>query len=132
MTEIFTIGQLAHRAGVNVETIRFYQRKGLLEEPPRPAGGGYRSYGSDDAARLHFIKAAQRMGFTLDQIGQLLQLEKGLGCSEARGIAERRLSDVHARLLELQRMEALLMGVVADCGRIKGRIACPLITRLQT
>ncbi len=71
------------------------------------------------------------MGFSLDEIGQLLQLEKGLGCGEARSIAEQRLSDVRARLAELRRMETLLAGVVADCGRAKGRIACPLITRLQ-
>ena len=74
--ETLTIGVLAEAAGVNVETIRFYQRKGLLPEPDRPVGG-IRRYGAADVARVRFIKSAQRLGFSLDDVAQLLRLEDG-------------------------------------------------------
>jgi len=74
--EYLTIGALAKAAGVNVETIRFYQRKRLLSEPERPLGG-IRRYGSADVARVKFVKSAQRLGFSLDEVGQLLTLEDG-------------------------------------------------------
>ena len=83
-----TIGVLAEAAGVNVETIRFYQRKGLMQEPDRPQGG-IRRYGEADLARVRFIKSAQRLGFSLDEIGDLLELEDGSHCTEARDHADR-------------------------------------------
>jgi MerR family transcriptional regulator, mercuric resistance operon regulatory protein len=82
ISEKLTIGAFAEAAGVNVETIRFYQRKGLLVEPDRPQGG-IRRYGDVDVTRVRFVKAAQRLGFSLDEIGELLRLEDGTHCKEA-------------------------------------------------
>jgi DNA-binding transcriptional MerR regulator len=82
-TETLTIGGLAKAAGVNVETIRFYQRKGLMREPDRPPGG-IRRYGEADLARVRFIKSAQRLWFSLDEVGDLLKLEDGSHCTETR------------------------------------------------
>lgn len=125
-----TISGLARAAGVNVETIRFYQRRGLLVEPAKPLGG-IRRYGEADIARVLFIKAAQRIGFTLDEIAQLLQLDDGTRCSEARAIAEHKLADVRQRLQDLQRIEAALAQLVDRCASRRGTVSCPLIDALQ-
>ena len=125
-----TIAWLAREAGVNVETIRFYQRKQLLDEPPRPLGG-VRYYTIEDVARVRFIKSAQRIGFTLAEIAVLLQLEDGTHCREAQTIAMHKLEDVQSRIDELQRMAAALQGLVRACGSAKGKIKCPLIAALQ-
>lgn len=125
-----TIGALAAQAGVNVETIRFYQRKRLLPEPERPYGG-IRRYGPEEVSRVRFIKAAQRIGFTLDEIAQLLQLEDGTQCSQARHIAENKLADVRHRLADLQRMETALADLVGRCAAGRGKVTCPLIASLQ-
>lgn len=125
-----TISKLAHEAGVNVETIRFYQRRGLLAEPARPLGG-IRRYDEADVARVRFIKSAQRIGFTLDEVAQLLQLDDGTQCSEARAIAERKLTDVRARLADLQRIETTLAQLVDRCATRQGKVSCPLIDALQ-
>jgi MerR family mercuric resistance operon transcriptional regulator len=125
-----TIGTLAETAGVNVETIRFYQRKGLMPEPEKPYGS-IRRYGAADLARVRFIKSAQRLGFSLDEIGELLKLEDGARCSEARQLAENKLVDVRQKLGDLQRIEAVLAGLVARCSAVRGRVNCPLIASLQ-
>jgi len=125
-----TVGTFARAAGVNVETIRFYQRKGLLPEPVRPLGG-IRRYGESDVARLKFVKSAQRLGFSLDEIAQLLRLEDGTNCSEAAEIAARRLGDVRARLDDLLRIEAALSALVRDCRTRQEDVSCPLIAALQ-
>lgn len=129
-TETLTIGILADAAGVNVETIRFYQRKGLMQEPHRPLGG-IRRYGDADLARVRFIKSAQKLGFSLDEIADLLKLEDGAHCTEAREQAERKLADVRARLADLQRIEGALQGLVERCCATRGRVKCPLISALQ-
>lgn len=125
-----TISGLARAAGVNVETIRFYQRRGLLAEPDKPLGG-IRRYGETEIARVLFIKAAQRIGFTLDEVAQLLQLDDGTRCSEARAIAERKLADVRQRLQDLQRIEAVLAQLVDRCAASRTKVSCPLIAALQ-
>jgi len=125
-----TISGLARAAGVNVETIRFYQRRGLLTEPDKPHGG-IRRYGEADIARVLFIKAAQRIGFTLGEIFQLLQLDDGTQCSQARAIAEHKLDDVRQRLSDLQRIEAALAQLVDRCASRRGQVNCPLIAALQ-
>lgn len=129
-TDRLTIGGLARQAGVNVETIRFYQRRGLLSEPERPLGG-IRHYTAADVARVRFIKSAQRIGFTLEEIAQLLRLEDGAHCGEAREIAEVKLAEVRARLADLGRIEKALSEMVERCGTARGRVACPLIAALQ-
>jgi MerR family transcriptional regulator, mercuric resistance operon regulatory protein len=126
-----TIGALAREAGVTVETIRFYQRKGLLHEPSKPYGG-IRRYGATELARVLFVKSAKRLGFNLDEISQLLQLEDGTHCHEAADIATARLTDVRTRLAELHRMEAALSQLVEACNAARhGKVSCPLIDALH-
>ena len=125
-----TIGTFAIRAGVNVETIRFYQRKGLLPQPERPPGG-IRRYGKADVARVKFIKAAQRLGFSLDEVAQLLQLEDGAHCEQASLLAGHKLQVVREKLSDLKRMEAALSGLVRACRTRKGNLSCPLIDALR-
>ena len=128
--QTMTISKLAQAAGVNIETIRFYQRRGLLAEPDKPLGG-IRRYAQGDVARVLFIKAAQRIGFTLDEIEQLLELDDGMHCSEARAIAAHKLDQVRERLADLQRIEAALQELVGRCEAHRGKVNCPLIEALQ-
>lgn len=124
------IGAFAKSAGVTVETIRFYQRKGLLLEPDRPLGG-IRRYGSADVARVKFIKSAQRLGFNLEEVSQLLKLDDGTHCSEAAELAALRLADVRARLADLTRMKTALSALVEQCCTQRGSVSCPLIASLH-
>lgn len=124
-----TIGRLAAQVGVNVETIRFYQRKGLLREPLRPPGG-IRHYSAEDIARVKFIKSAQRMGFRLDEIVHLLRLDEGMQCQAAAELAARHLSVVRARLRDLGRIESTLTRLIEQCTQGNEKAACPLITAL--
>jgi MerR family mercuric resistance operon transcriptional regulator len=125
-----TIGAVAKAAGVNVETVRFYQRRALLAEPDKPYGG-IRRYGADDVARVRFVKAAQRLGFSLDEVAGLMKLDDGTHCGEARRLAEAKLADVRGKLEDLRRMESLLSGLVRQCSSTRGRVSCPLIDSLQ-
>jgi MerR family mercuric resistance operon transcriptional regulator len=125
-----SIGAVAMAAGVNVETVRFYQRRALPPEPDRPYGS-IRRYGSEDVARVKFVKAAQRLGFSLDEVAELLRLDDGAQCAQANLLAETKLADVRARLKDLRRIESLLAGLVRDCGSSRGRVSCPLIAALQ-
>lgn len=129
-TNALTIGALARAAAVNVETIRFYQRRGLLVEPDRPLRG-IRRYGAPDVARVRFIKSAQRLGFSLDDVAQLLRLEDGTHCREAAKLGAARLADVRARLAELQCMEVALSQLVAACNTRRGKVSCPLIAAMS-
>jgi MerR family mercuric resistance operon transcriptional regulator len=124
------VGAFAAAAGVNVETIRFYQRKGLLPEPTRPYGG-IRRYGAGDVARVKFVKSAQRLGFSLAEIAGLLRLEDGTHCDEARVMAEEKLDDVRAKLRDLRSIESTLRRLVADCCAADGTVTCPLIAALN-
>lgn len=126
----FTISAFADAGGVNVETIRFYQRKGLLTEPEKPLGG-IRRYGPEDVTRVRFIKSAQRLGFSLDEIAELLRLEDGAHCQEASSLATRKLVDVRERLADLSRMEKVLSELVGACNSRRGNVTCPLIASLQ-
>ena len=124
-----TIGTFARVAGVNVETIRFYQRKGLLPEPDKPYGS-IRRYGTADVARVQFVKSAQRLGFSLDEISRLLLLDDGTHCDEARELGEKKLAGVRDKLADLQRIEAVLISLVERCRTTQGKISCPLIASL--
>lgn len=126
----FTIGALAKAAAVNVETIRYYQRRGLLPEPARPYGS-VRRYGQAELARVRFVKSAQRLGFSLDEVAELLQLEDGTHCAEASRLAEHKLQDVRGKLVELARLERTLAALVEACHVHKGDIRCPLIDSLH-
>lgn len=128
--ETFSIGAFAKAAGVNVETIRFYQRKRLLAEPVRPPGS-IRRYGNAEVARVKFVKSAQRLGFSLDEVAQLLRLEDGAHCKEAASLAALRLADVRSRLTDLKRMETALAALVEQCGSRQRSVSCPLIASLH-
>lgn len=128
--ENLTIGAFAKAARVNVETIRFYQRKGLLSEPDRPYGG-IRRYAEADVTRVRFVKSAQRLGFSLDEVAELLQLEDGTHCDEASSLAERKLGDVRRKMADLARMEAVLSDLVCACHAREENASCPLIGSLQ-
>ncbi|WP_148862203.1 Hg(II)-responsive transcriptional regulator [Marinobacter fonticola] len=129
MTNTLTIGRLAKAADVNVETIRFYQRRGLIPEPERPPGG-VRRYGVNDVERLTFIKTAQQLGFSLNEIGDLLCLEDGAHCQEASIIAEHKLQSVREKIDRLGRIEKVLSEMVARCQVHQGDITCPMIASL--
>ena len=129
-TDNLSIGAFAEAAGVNVETIRFYQRKGLLPEPDRPYGS-IRRYGKADVARVRFVKSAQRLGFSLDEVDGLLTLDDGAHCDEARQLAEHKLIDVRSKLADLLRIESVLATLVDDCCASHGTVSCPLIAALQ-
>ena len=126
----YTIGTLARAGGVNVETVRFYQRKGLMPAPTR-YHGGIRRYSAADLGRLRFIKTAQRLGFSLDEIGLLLRLDDGTSCAEARLLAEDKLKQVRRKLADLSAIEAALNELITQCGVARGRVRCPLIEALQ-
>ena len=118
------------QGAVSVETIRFYQRKGLLPEPDR-SYGSIRRYGNSDVARVKFVKSAKRMGFSLDEVAGLLKQEDGTHCDEARVLAEQKLIDVRAKLGDLRRIESALTHLIEDCCASHGTITCPMISALQ-
>ncbi|MYN47735.1 Hg(II)-responsive transcriptional regulator [Pseudoduganella sp. FT93W] len=129
MDEKMTIGRLAAAAGVNVETVRFYQRSGLIDEPMRPHDG-YRTYGDGDIRRIRFIKRAQLLGFTLDEISSLLRLEGSLACNGTRELAIRKLAMVESKLTDLHAMKTALEGMVAQCDSEERSEGCPIIQAL--
>jgi MerR family transcriptional regulator, mercuric resistance operon regulatory protein len=118
---------LARRAGVNLETIRYYQRRGLVATPRKPLGG-VRRYDAATLAQLGFIKRAQQLGFSLREIRDLLALGNE-SCRDARHIAEQRLADIELRLNDLKRMRRLLGRLIRECAA--GReAACPIVQSL--
>lgn len=124
-----TIGALAATAGVHVETVRYYQRRGLVPEPLRPRGG-VRRYGEADAVRLRFIRRAQAMGFTLAEIANLVRLRGRRSCSATRDLALAKLRIIDGRLRELRRLRAEIALLVADCEANTEEARCPVIERL--
>jgi MerR family mercuric resistance operon transcriptional regulator len=129
MTTELTIGHLADKAGVNVETIRYYQRRGLMAEPAKPAGG-HRRYDSDAIKRVRFIKRAQVLGFTLDEVGSLLDLDEACACAETRELATHKLQVIEEKLADLKAMRKALTALLRQCdaGATKGN--CPIIHTL--
>lgn len=131
MPHSYTIARLAGAAGVHIETIRYYQRLKLVPEPPRPAGG-IRRYSDADAERLRFIKRAQVMGFTLEEIRSLIALQARRSCRATRELAATKLRLVDARIRELRDLRKELAGLVADCDANTQDTQCPVIQRLAT
>ena len=115
-----TIAGLAREGDVGVETVRYYQRRGLLDTPDRPGGsgasGGIRRYGADDVRRLRFIRSAQAAGFTLEQIGELLALDATDDRARARELANERIEALDAKIQELERVRASLRHLARECG----------------
>ena len=112
-----TIGRLAREAGVGVETVRFYERKGLVERPLRPHDGGYRIYPESTIARIRFIRQAQALGFSLAEIGELLSLEADpqAECANIRARAEAKLAEVEDKMLRLAEIRDGLRTLIAAC-----------------
>jgi MerR family mercuric resistance operon transcriptional regulator len=125
----FTVGTLAKKAGVNVETIRFYQRRGLLMTPIKPFKG-IRHYTDRDVQRVLFIKQGQKLGFSLDEVVELLRLEDGRHCREAKEIALKKLVLIRERIEGLRTIETALSDLVEDCTGNTGSVSCPLILAL--
>ena len=119
-----TIGKLAAAGGVGVETIRFYQRRGLLDMPQR--ADGIRRYGSDDVRRLRFIRHAQAAGFTLEEIKELLDLDASEDRSRARELANARVKALEVRIADLQRARDALRRLAKECGS-GGTGPCPIL-----
>ena len=123
-----SIGKLAAAGGVSVETIRFYQRRGLLETPTRD--DGIRRYGSDDLRRLRFIKQAQGAGFTLEEIKELLDLDSSDDRARARALANERVTALDSRIAELQRARDALKRLARECGS-GGPGPCPILKAFE-
>jgi MerR family mercuric resistance operon transcriptional regulator len=128
MPEELTIGQLARAADVNVETIRYYQRRLLLDQPDKPLGG-HRRYAPAAVKRVKFIRRAQQLGFTLEEVKSLLRLEDGRACRETRLLAEQKLTIIEARITALTRMRGALRALAMQCGD-EGSQSCPIIATL--
>lgn len=123
-----TIGKLAEAAGVNVETIRYYQRRGLLEEPAKPLYG-QRRYSLEQVKRVRFIKRAQALGFTLAEVGQLLALNEARSCKTTRALAAHKLELIDNKMADLGAMRQALGRLVRQCEAGDGA-ECPIIDAL--
>ena len=121
-----TIGKAAAAAGVNVETIRFYQRRGLLVEPPKVLGG-FRYYDDAAIARVRFVKRAQALGFSLEEVLDLLALEQSTACRETHDAAVRKLQLVEERINDLNRIRLTLKNLVQQCEAGPAAFSCPII-----
>jgi len=124
-----TISRLAKELGINIETIRFYERKGLIQQPLKPTTG-YRHYPNETVNRIHFIKRAQELGFTLDEIVHLLSLEDS-PCNEIQALANNKLEKVQAKILDLRRLENALEALLSQCHENDDKSHCPIIDSLQ-
>ncbi len=125
-----TIGQLAKKAQISVETIRFYQQRGLIPTPEKPSKG-YRRYANEILAKLLFIKRAKCLGFTLTEIQALLKLDDGAHCSEAKQFAEYKLTLVQAKLDDLLQIKTALEHFIEACPETNEINSCPLIQALK-
>jgi len=127
-----TIGEVARQAGVGVETVRFYERQGLLEEPQRRASG-YRQYDEEAVAVLRFIRRAKELGFTLREIKGLLalRLDASATRTDVRQQAKAKVADIEARIADLQRMRDALQNLIKKCHGDGSMTGCPILAALQ-
>jgi MerR family mercuric resistance operon transcriptional regulator len=125
-------GEAAARAGVNVQTLRYYERRGLLPAPARRSSG-YRVYGPDTVAIVRFVKRAQRLGFSLDEAASLLSLAGGgpESCDAARTLAEQRIAELDHRIADLESMRHSLRRFVATCAKPRASRECELLASLE-
>lgn len=130
MSKPYTIAALAQAAAVNLETVRYYQRRGLMPEPARPPAG-FRRYGAADLERLRFIRRAQVVGFTLAEIQTLLKLRVRKSCRATHELAVAKLEVVEARMRELRQLRRELVQWIAQCEANSEDAVCPAIERLD-
>jgi MerR family mercuric resistance operon transcriptional regulator len=126
---MYTISKLAKEADVGVETIRFYERKNLLQQPIKPIQG-YRQYSHQALSRVLFIKRAQHLGFTLAEISSLLTLSAN-NCDDVQHLAEHKLRLIEDKLNDLLRLKESLVSLVSDCKNNPSNNDCPIIQSLQ-
>lgn len=124
-----TIGDVAEAADVNVETIRYYERRGLMTQPGR-TNGAYRRYGSGHVDRIRFIKRAQALGFSLEEVATLLKLEDGTDRRSIQRIAAARLEETRRRIKDLHRIESVLAHLLHDCKTHARAHRCPIIAAM--
>src|SRR3989442_1544690 len=127
-----TIGAMAKQAGVHIETLRYYERRGLLPKPPRTPAG-YRTFDTDAVRRLHFIKRAQELGFSLKEIKELLALrvDARTSCADVRHRAEAKIADIDQKLRALRAMKRALVRLTAACVGRGPVSACPILESLD-
>ena len=123
-----TIAAVAGNAGVGVETVRYYERRGLIQQPLR-RNGAYRRYGLEHVERIRFVKRAQELGFSLEEIATLLKLQDGANRAQIRRVASARLEQLRARLTDLRHMERVLTHLLTECESGK-TLHCPIIETL--
>jgi MerR family mercuric resistance operon transcriptional regulator len=130
---MMTIGELATRTGVGVETIRFYERKRLIAQPERPASG-YRRYDDEAARRIRFIRQAQELGFTLAEIRQLLELrlDPRRSCADVKTEAERKIEDIDGKIASLRVMRNALVTITRSCSGEGPTSECPILDAIET
>ena len=129
---IYSIGQVAKQSGISVETIRYYEKEGLLKEPERKESG-YRQYKQEAIARLSFIQQAKELGFSLKEIGELLSIrsDENNVCNEVKQLAQEKLDNIESKLKLLQRMRKSLKKLVADCPGQAPLNECPILDALE-
>lgn len=127
-----TIGELARAAQIGVETVRFYERQGLITRPPRPRDG-YRRYPTETVRRVRFIRRAKDLGFSLREIGQLLALrvEPKTTCADVRALARSKIVDIEARIDDLQQIKAVLERLARTCRGAGPTSECPILDLLD-
>lgn len=127
-----TIAKAARQAGVGVETVRFYERRGLIEQPAKPQGTGFRVYSPEQVKRIKFIRQAQQIGFSLHEIQELLSLraDPSADCSKVRGQAVAKLEEVNRKIEQLQHIGAALKALIAVCPGRGGLQACTILDTL--
>lgn len=130
--ETLSIGQLAKACDVNIQTIRYYERQGLLPEPERRLSG-YRMYSPDYMQRIRFIKRAKELGFTLKEISDLLSLrvDRKTSCADVKKRADSKIIDMEEKIQSLQRMKSALEALAATCGEGGPRGECPILEFLE-
>lgn len=127
-----TRGELAKQTGVNIETLRYYERRGILKAPPRTASG-YRQYSEDTVVRIQFVKRCQDLGFSLQEITELLALrvDSATTCDDVRERAADKLANTEQKMLELQRIKAALQKMIASCDEKEPTGECPILEALE-
>lgn len=132
MSAELTIGRVARKAGVNIQTVRYYERRGLVS-PEAYRDSGYRLYTGEAVRKIQFIKNAQELGFTLDEIAGLLRLRVGrrTRCADVRRKAQAKLEQVNEKIGRLQSMKRVLNGLIHTCRRRGSTDACPILRSLE-
>jgi len=130
--QVLTIGQVARQSGVSIETIRFYEREGLIDKPPR-SRAGYRQYPAETVSRVRFIRRAKALGFSLKEVRELLamRVNRDGNSAEVKARAEAKIADIDAKMRALQRMKETLVVITAACDGCAPVSACPILDALE-